>query len=352
MKGRQSALPVTINRNPPLPSVLPFVEVFKGFERVQAIREVFGDDTDEIIGRLKVTLVPSQYMYMGVSDYDGNLNVGTNHLRHSDLRTLYLDVVHELFHVGQYMKDKEWFGREHRKYLRKTGFDVSLYYRSPIEIPAYRHAVIEAQRIGMSHDEIVEYLKIGPVYPKVFAGFLKAMKLRPDTVVAPKARIPVRINRDVRVPAYRFTDYFVGFEKLPAVRALLGEEARGVLGGLRVAFSPGPFGFITLNDEDGNLEVGSQYLREGDERLMYMDIILCLNLLKRSSRKESASVTERESFGRDPAVIEAYKLAVAEARRIGTPDADILEHVSILRFIMPPPAFRGFVKVLGLETKG
>jgi len=348
VKERRSALPIKISRKPPPPYVLPFTEIFQGFERVQAIREVFGEATEEVIDRLRVALLPSRYMYMGVSDHDGNLNVGTYHLKHSELRVLYLDIVHELFHVGQFMKDKEWFGNEHRKYLKRTGFDASLYYRSPIEIPAYRHAAIEAERIGMSHDEIAEYLKIGPVDPKVFARFLKAMKIRPETAAKPSAEIPVRINRDVSVPTYRFADYFVGFEKLPAVKAILGEKAETVLGGLRVAFSPGPFGFITLNEEDGNLEVGSQYLVDGDERLMYMDVVLCLNLLKSSSGKRGASDSDRQSYGRNPAVIKAYRVAVTEARRAGVTDPEILEHLSVMRFIMPPPAFRGFVRALGL----
>jgi hypothetical protein len=329
---------------------LPFTEIFKGFERVQAVREVFGEDTEKVIGRLKVAMIPSRYMYMGVNDQDGNLGVGTYHLEHSDLRVLYLDVVHELFHVGQYMRDREWFGKEHRRYLKK-GFDTSLYYRSPIEIPAYRHAAVEAQRIGMSHDEIVEYLKIGPVDPKVFAGFMEAMKLRPATTAESRVRIPVQINRRISAPKYRFADYFVGFEKLPAVKAVLGEGVDATIGGLKVVFSPGPFGFISLNEEDGNLEVGSQYLKDGDERLMYMDVVLCLNLLKRLSEKSRKPDADRESYGRDPAVIKAYEGAVAEARRVGVSDSEILEHLSIMRFVMPPPAFEEFVKTLGLEAR-
>lgn len=340
-----------MNRKPPSPSVLPFIEVFKGFERVQAVRDVFGEDTEAVIGRLQVVLIPSRYMYMGVSDQDGNLAVGTYHLKHSDLRVLYLDVVHELFHVGQYMRNKEWFGKEHQKYLTKNGFDVSLYYKSPIEIPAYRHAAIEAKRIGMTHDEIAEYLKIGPVDPKVFAGFLMAVGLQPNITAQPSAKVSVRINRKVSVPVYRFTDYFVGFEKLPAVKALLGEKAEDVLGGLKVAFSQGPFGFISLNEEDGNLEVGAQYLKEGDERLIYMDVILCLNLLKRSSGKRSASDANPQSYGENQVMIKSYQVAVAEARRVGASDPEILEHMNFLRFVMPPPAFLRFVKNLGLKTK-
>lgn len=348
--SKQSGLPIRINRKPPSSTVLPFTEVFKGFERVKAVRKVFGDDTEEVIGRLQVGLIPFRFMYMGVRDEDGNLAVGTHHLKHSPLRTLYLDVVHELFHVGQFMRDKEWFGKEHRKYL-KSGFDTALYYKSPIEIPAYKHAVDEAKRIGMTYDEIAEYLKIGPVDPKVFAEFLKAMELQSDMVPAPKSKIPVRIKRKVPAPLFQFTDYFAGFEKLPAVRALLGEKTKDVLGKLKVAFAPLPFGFISLNEEDGNLEAGMQYLESGDERLIYMDIILCLNLLTGSSGRRNAPDTNPQRYGENPAVIKAYQVAVTEARRVGVSDPEISEHLAVLRFLMPPPVFQRFVKNLGLATK-
>jgi hypothetical protein len=329
---------------------VPFTQVFKGFEGVQAVRSVFGDGTEEVIGRLQIRLIPSRYMYMGVNDQDGNLAVGTHHLKHSDLRILYLDIVHELFHVGQFMRDKEWFGEEHQKYL-KTGFDTSLYYESPIEVPAYKHAVDEARRIGMAHDEITEYLRIGPVDPKVFAVFLKAMDLRSDMATAPPAEIPVQIDRGVSVPVFPFTDYFVGFEEHPAARALFGDRTGEVLANLRVAFSPSAFGSISLNEEDGSLEVGAQYLEDGDERLIYMDVILCLNLLKRSSGRQTTADADPQSFAENKAVVESYRAAVAEARRIGTPDSKILSHLRVLNFIMAPGDFQRFTGRIGLRKK-
>ena len=69
---------------------MPFTQVFKGFEGIQAVRRVFGADTEEVIGRLQIRLIPSRYMYMGVNDLDGNLAVGTHHLKHSDFKILYL----------------------------------------------------------------------------------------------------------------------------------------------------------------------------------------------------------------------------------------------------------------------
>jgi hypothetical protein len=348
---KRYTLPISIARKPPSPVILPFTEVFKGFERVEAVRKVFGDNTEEIIGRLQVVLNPFRYSYMGVSDADGNLAVGIYHLKHSDLRTLYLDVIHELFHVGQFMRDKEWFSKEHRKYVKKNGFDIDLYYQSKIEIPAYKHTVDEAKRIGMTYDEIVDYLKIGPIDPRVFATFLNAMKLHPDMTPAPRTRISARINRKVSAPVFKFTDYFTGFEKLPAVRALLGEEVGTGLGKLKVVFAPSPFEFISLNEEEATLEVGTQYLEGGDARLIYMDIIVCLNLSKRSSGGKYFTDSNPQSYGENPIVLQSYQAGVEAARQVGVLDPEILEHLSSLRVMMPSPEFQRFVKNLGLETK-
>jgi hypothetical protein len=229
---KATGLSVTINRNPPSAAYLPFTDVFKGFEKVLAVRQVFGNKTDEVLEKLQIGLIPFRYMYMGVRDHDGNLAVGTYHLRDGDRRTLYLDIVHELFHVGQFMQDKAWFGREHRKYLTGS-FDVALYYRSPIEIPAYAHAIAEAKRIGMAYEEIVDYLKIVPVIDsKVFSEFLDAVKLSPRMKRKRKRKILVRINRKVSTPFYKFTDYFFGFENLPSVKSLFGESTGRILNGL------------------------------------------------------------------------------------------------------------------------
>ena len=159
-------------------------------------------------------------MYMGIRDEDGNINVGTYHLRHSDLRTLYLDVVHELFHIKQWHEDRIHFEKEHQKFLG----DFSLYYSSPIEVPAYRYTVREAERIGMPKDEIVEYLKLGPASPRVFRKFLKEMELGRVSKSKTQTKFPVRINRKAPISLYSFTDYFHGFEKVPSVSTFTGQK--------------------------------------------------------------------------------------------------------------------------------
>jgi hypothetical protein len=341
---RQFELPIKINRKTPPLELFPFTDYFKGFEKVQAVRSVFGEETDAVLKKLKVGFISPKFMFMGIRDEDGSIGVGTYHLAHSDLRTLYLDVVHELFHIKQWRDDRKYFEKEHRKFMG----NFSVYYSSPIEVPAYKHTVREAERIGMSRDEIVEHLKMGPVPPKIFAKFLKAMELGRGPKSSRQLRLPVRINRKVSVSLFPFTAYFKGFEKVAAVRSLLGERTDQVLDQLRVEFVHISFLQIIPSDEDGHILVSVPYLKRSERASIYLDILLCLNIVKRASEgRRTPNPTERE-FGDYAALLESYKAVLEEARRIGVPDAKVLEHMSIPRFVMGPSDYEKFLRKLGL----
>jgi hypothetical protein len=346
-------LPVKINRKAPPAVLQPLTDYFKGFEKVEAVRSVFGEETEEVLSKLKIGFISNKRMYMGIRDEDGNIAVGTYHLRHSDEHILYLDIVHELFHIKQWMKDKAWFTEEHMKFMA----DRLLYYVSPLEVPAYKHTVREAERLGMHHEEIAEYLKMIPVPAKVFDGFLEQMEIRRSSGPPPsskvKRKVPVEINRNPSLALHPFTAYFQGFEKSAAVKTLFGEKTPQVLRNLKVEFVDSAFGSIYPSEEDGHLVVNSAYIKEADVDSIYLDVLLSLNFLKRYPKQgEGPLESEELEFGENPIVLESYKAMVKEAKRIGTPDSKILEHLQLPRFMMSAPAYRKFVGALGLEGPG
>lgn len=125
-----------------------FADYFKGFEKVPAVREIFGDETDTVLSSLQVEFFGSRFGYMGVSDEDGHLLVSANYLKEGKMQELYLDVIHELVHVRQFREGKELF-------------DESVeYVDRPTELEAYKHTVKEARMLGMTDDEVLEYLKV------------------------------------------------------------------------------------------------------------------------------------------------------------------------------------------------
>src|SRR5207247_811789 len=87
----------------------PFTQYFKGFDRVEAVRAIFGARTAQILKALKVEFFSSKWGYMGVSDEDGHLVVSAHYLRTGNRRDIYLDVVHELVHVRQFSEGKQLF---------------------------------------------------------------------------------------------------------------------------------------------------------------------------------------------------------------------------------------------------
>jgi hypothetical protein len=349
-------LPIKLNRKTPSPVLQPFTDYFKGFEKVAAVRKVFGDETDMVLARLKIGFISNRRMYMGIRDADGNIAVGTYHLRHSTTRVLYLDVVHELFHIKQWMGDKEWFTKEHEKFMG----NFSLYYSSPLEVPAYAHTVREAERLGMSREEITEYLKMMPVPPKIWNRFLGEMAINPAVgrgsagSRARKAeRLPVKINRDPKLVLLPFTDYFQGFEEAAPVKAMFGEGAKKALRAIKVEFLESPFGSIFPSEEDGHLVVNSSFVKEADLESVYLDVILSLNFLWRAAQSGPETPgSDDGGFGESPVMLASYRAMVEEARRIGIRDAKIRERLQLPEFMMSDSAFRKFVSAIGLKPVG
>lgn len=123
-----------------------FDSFFKGFDQLEAVRRIFGEETEKVLDELRVEFI-SRRGYMGVSDIDGHIIISADYLRHGDLKDIYLDIIHELVHVRQFREGQQLFDRRYG------------YTDRPTEIEAYRQAVEEARNLGMSDDEILEYLK-------------------------------------------------------------------------------------------------------------------------------------------------------------------------------------------------
>lgn len=124
----------------------PFTDYFKGFEKIGAVKQIFGDNADEVLSNLRVEFI-GRRGYMGVSEVDGHLIISADYLSKGDRTDIYLDIVHELVHVRQFMEGKELFDHNFE------------YVERPTEVEAYRAAVEEARRIGLSDKRICQYLK-------------------------------------------------------------------------------------------------------------------------------------------------------------------------------------------------
>ncbi len=388
---RQLELPVEIIRNVPAPTLFPFTKFFKSFEKVEAVRRTFGDETEKILTDLKVEFLSSRFAYMAVSHRDAHVIVSTWHLKHSDFRTLYLDLIHELFHVGQFRGERAFFLNGYERLIRNP----LSYFRNPIEIPAYKHTVVEAWRIGMSYDEIASYLEIPWAPPRENTKFLKTLGLKATRTSAAKlSRFPVKIGRRAPITLRPFTDYFKGFENVKGVRSLFGSNIEQVLHNLKVEFYSLPIGYASLDLGDGHISMSAPYLRDSDLSTLYLDIFLCLQYLKKfldgrtktfasnftslsalagvefqnkepKVRDEMARTLGFNGYGdlisrmkanKDfgfvdlPVVIEVYKPTVAEAKRIGMSYAEIMDYLNAPELgATTPRRLKRFARNLGLR---
>jgi hypothetical protein len=80
-----------------------------------------------------------------VDNGDGRLLVNPDYFRRAGFTDLYLDVIHELVHVRQFLEGK-------------ASDEAVSYAERPLEIEAYRITVEEARALGIAEEGIIDYL--------------------------------------------------------------------------------------------------------------------------------------------------------------------------------------------------
>ncbi len=131
-----------------------FNQIFSGFERVRTVKELFGSGTARTLSGLQVGVYDGRG-YAWIDNRRGRLRlmISRRYLEAGRKLDLFLDIIHELTHIKQHLDGRDiWDG--------KRG-----YFDRPTEIEAYRTAIVEGKKLGMSASEIKSYLRI-PLVPK------------------------------------------------------------------------------------------------------------------------------------------------------------------------------------------
>lgn len=140
-----------------------FLYYFKDFEKVEAVKKIFGKQTLNVLGNLIVDLTWfGGYMY--IDDTNGHLVVSSRYLNKGNKIDIYLDLIHELVHVKQFLEGRNLFDSKYS------------YVDRPTELEAYAFTVKEARRLGLSDARIFRYLEtewISPVDLKRLANSVK-----------------------------------------------------------------------------------------------------------------------------------------------------------------------------------
>lgn len=164
-KGEAVHLGVGIKRDPSADSCR-FTDLFSGFDKVGAVKKIFGRDSRKVLESTTVRLIQSRG-YLHVDNDTGDIIVCQPYLKTADERHFYLDLIHELVHVKQHHEGRELYDKRFS------------YVDRPTEIEAYSLAVEEAMRIGMTDTEIIDYLEVEWVGKDDFRRLLKAVGMAP-----------------------------------------------------------------------------------------------------------------------------------------------------------------------------
>jgi hypothetical protein len=127
-------------------------EVFAGLGSSSALLKIFGSKGQmaKIMRHLKLRIEKGD-SGLWLDKNTGSICIGSKHLASAKSDFLYLDVIHVLVHVRQFLEGKE---------LYDQAFE---YVDRPTELEAYRTTVAEARRVGMDEDEILKYLRMDAV---------------------------------------------------------------------------------------------------------------------------------------------------------------------------------------------
>lgn len=135
-------------------------------------------------------------------------------------------------------------------------------------------------------------------------------------------------NRRAAEGRHKLADIAQGIEKSPALDRIFPAKAeRTKVGHVNVEVAVGP-GYAYVDDGDGALVLSQDYLATGDKMSLYLDFIHELTHV-RQFREGKDLYNRRYAYVDRPTEIEAYRVAVEEARRLGMKDAEVLEYLHV-----------------------
>ena len=163
-----------LNRKAPS-GVYPLEDIVQGLEKSKSLQRLFASkqETARTVRSCQGE-VRRFDGYMWVNDENGRIIVSRAYLREGNEVHVYLDFLHEIVHVVQWRNGRELFD-ENYKYVDR-----------PTEIEAYRVVVKEARSLGLSTEEIVEYLRVPWVTEEEFQRMLAHLGFR--RTKAPRAK--------------------------------------------------------------------------------------------------------------------------------------------------------------------
>jgi hypothetical protein len=160
-------------------------------------------------------------------------------------------------------------------------------------------------------------------------------------------KLGVVIHRDVSAGSHSFKEVFEGFEKVGAVKSTFGKDCGKVLFDLEVEIEEGR-GYMRINDKKGSVMVNSKYLKAGERNYIYLDVVH--ELVHIRQLMEGKELWDKKyAYVDRPTELEAYGVAVKEARRIGLSEKKIVDYLKV--DWVSDEDFKRFLGSLGVKAE-
>lgn len=140
--------------------------------------------------------------------------------------------------------------------------------------------------------------------------------------------VDIGVNRKVKAGLYPILDVFPRLDRSNAFQQLFPDGLRAkVLRDCKIDVVPED-AYMYIDDGPGNVCAGLTYLRTGDERVLYLDILHELTHIRQWHQGKELW-DRRYSYVDRPTEVEAYEVAVQEARRLGMSDGEISDYLRV-----------------------
>ena len=138
----------------------------------------------------------------------------------------------------------------------------------------------------------------------------------------------IRVNRKVKAGKHALLEVFPGLDRTQAFQSLFSDGLREkVLRDCKLDVVPEDM-YMYIDDGPGNVVAGLGYLKTGEEHILYLDILHELTHIRQwHAGKELWD--PRYSYVDRPTEIEAYEVAVREARRLEMTDREIADYLRV-----------------------
>ena len=139
----------------------------------------------------------------------------------------------------------------------------------------------------------------------------------------------IKVNRDLHDGHYQLEDVF---ENLKSVEILLklfqSKENLDDVFEKTVVIIDGSSHYMHVKNEDASIVVGKDHLKNSEKIVLYLDIIHELVHVKQ--QREGLDLYDSTYHYVDrPTEVEAYEIAVEEARKLGMNDSEIFDYLHV-----------------------